>query len=263
MGWIPWSKALESMPSWLDSIPWSEVRGMGQRVKARVVRPRRSIALPAVVLVGCIVGAVAWWQLPRGATVADPCPTAGGHLGWVQPPAPFLGQPGETWIPESDAEVRAERREGRVVCVLGSGTPIVLLNEGIDPQEPWIRVHAEAILPPKGETLARAEAAREAEPASAPPPERMGGLCPGPVGTIVGYAKVPQPFLVPKGGTWTVLGDRVVVGGHPAPANGYRSNFEVVCRLRRGARVVVHQKPIRIRGHGTWVPIYAGAAKAM
>ncbi|MEM6928136.1 MAG: hypothetical protein AAF602_14485 [Myxococcota bacterium] len=226
----------------------------------------------AVLLVGLV-----WivWPFQRGDET--PCATHGGRLGFVAVGDDFATEAGEVWRVSTSTPVVAGRGSRMIVCVLDPGTEVVVLNDTVGAgDDRWVSIHAEAILttgraaappqptpPPEaaGQTAATPHAqTRDQVEVEVSPTTRPRFVCPGPTDEIVGYARVSPFFAVGRGKTWTVQRDRVVRGGYPAQANGFRQDFEEVCRITKGAGVVVRSRPIRTYGRGTWLPIYAGTA---
>ncbi|MEO0601419.1 MAG: hypothetical protein AAF211_08290 [Myxococcota bacterium] len=231
-------------------------------------------ALLAVLFVGLV-----WivWPFERGDET--PCATSGGHLGFVAVSDDLTLEAGQIWRVSTPTPVVAGRGSRIAVCVLGAGTEVVVLNDTIETgAERWVSIHAEAILtenrspadaPAPVDAPAPADAPAAPAPTSATPASVSAtdepspsprGVCPGATDEIVGYARVSPFFAVGEGKTWTVQRDRVVRGGYPARANGFREDFAEVCRISKGADVVVRTRPIRTYGRGTWLPIYAGTA---
>jgi hypothetical protein len=149
------------------------------------------------------------------------------------------------------------------VCLLPSGTEVVLSEEPLKEDGTWVLVRGDALTLPEADAD---EPEEEEEPDEAAPEEEeeaprdpMSGPCPGREGEVVGWANA-KPFFQSQGQTWTLLASKSVYGDYPREGNGYRSG-PVVCSLDVGTAVDLVQAPIRVKGSGHWIPIVAGAIR--
>lgn len=95
------------------------------------------------------------------------------------------------------------------------------------------------------------------EPSAATDPE---GPCHAGEGRLIGFAKA-TPFFLKKGSTWAPLNDKPVFADRPRTENDYKTDFPVVCTLKKGVDVVLHDDPVVIRGAGNWIAIYGGSVR--
>lgn len=84
------------------------------------------------------------------------------------------------------------------------------------------------------------------------------GRCGGPGGQLLGWWYSPYRAPTAVGELYTVRGPQNVREGNPTPRNRYKVSGKQRCTLKKGDRVLLRAKPVRIPGYGYWVPFYAG-----
>jgi len=110
-----------------------------------------------------------------------------------------------------------------------------------------------------GETEIETEPETDGEPEPASASASSSSPCPGPAGTVIGYAYAGRTSPGALGDTWRVSRGLNVRVDYPRRENNWSSKARVVCVLPPGTRVRLDREPIAVEGGVTWVPVLPDA----
>jgi hypothetical protein len=200
---------------------------------------------------GLVGGAMLWWLWPQGGDEPVWCSTSAGSRGWVRHPGLIPPGTGRTWRVPRETTVHdqppGEPHHEVVSCLLPAGAELVVGER----QGSWLEVMGEQL------TLPEVEGPIEEEEPAAEPDDEQPLPCAGHEG-LVGWAN-PRPFAPKQGTLWVVRARQSVFADRPSESNGWSTAHDVVCTLPPGTRLQVDEAPVKVRGTGQWVPVYAEA----